>query len=105
MMAAKARMNTDVVIVIQSRSSPPNPVLCPLLDRPIDMDSCGEWFSQIVVVPNVIYDVRNEEIGELTPSPLQWRGLHRLTVGTGYILGCIKYDMHRLARWYGHLGM
>ena len=45
-------------------------MLCPLLDRRIDIDSCRKWLSQIVVVPNVIYDVRNEENGELVNSPL-----------------------------------
>ena len=70
LMATKARLSTEIIIAIQSRSSPPNPALCPLLDRRIDIDSCRKWFSQIVVVPNVVYDLRNEENGELVRSPL-----------------------------------
>uniref|UniRef100_A0A7S4C883 Uncharacterized protein n=1 Tax=Eutreptiella gymnastica TaxID=73025 RepID=A0A7S4C883_9EUGL len=70
LMATKARLGTEIIIAIPSWSSPPNPALCPLLDRRIDIDSCRKWFSQVVVVPNVVYDLRNEENGELVQSPL-----------------------------------
>ena len=70
LMATKARLGTEIVIAIQYRSKRPNPILCPLLQQRIHIDGCRKWFSQVVVVPNVIYDVRNEGNGELVKAPL-----------------------------------
>ena len=63
LMATKAHLGTETVIAIGSLSNPPNPVLCPLLDRHIG-------FSQNVVLHNVIYNVRKEENGEFVWFPL-----------------------------------
>ena len=63
-------MDSDVVIAIQEMCTMPDPVIGPLLHRGIDIDSCRKWFSKVVGVPNVYYNMRNEATGALVQLSL-----------------------------------